>query len=417
MDILEYIEKNNSNIFENFNNFADEFFKLKKEENRLEFEKMLQLIINKIENGVKGCVKIVSKSYYTMFGKINLKMRCYKIDGKFVYLAAEKLKLPKDKWLSKPKELLCTLGVTSEFSNANKIFEEVTGIKISDRCFADKVEETGKKMYEELDSEEFEEVNLTDSVLTSEVRRNRIKPRYYLEVDGTMLALKKGIYKEAKVGVIFSESEHFSLSEKRNYIRDKEYVATMSSRKKFVDLLYSSYCKKVGNSEHELVILGDGAKWIWSMADYLYPNAIQILDFYHVSEYVWKVAREAFPDNEKLQKEWVNIQLEHLRNSESEKLDLDKFNINSDELKKAIKNLKTYLKNNKNRIDYKSYIERGLMIGSGVIESSNKKVVGQRLKQSGMFWSKEGANSVMTLRACLLSSSKNWENFWKRNVA
>jgi hypothetical protein len=57
------------------------------------------------------------------------------------------------------------------------------------------------------------------------------------------------------------------------------------------------------------------------------------------------------------------------------------------------------------------------MIGSGVIESSNKKVVGQRLKQSGMFWSKEGANSVMTLRACLLSSSKNWENFWKRNVA
>jgi hypothetical protein len=99
MDILDYIEKNNSNIFENFNNFADEFFKLKKEENRLEFEKLLQLIINKIENGVKGCVKIVSKSYYTMFGKINLKMRCYKIDGKFVYLAAEKLKLPKDKWL------------------------------------------------------------------------------------------------------------------------------------------------------------------------------------------------------------------------------------------------------------------------------------------------------------------------------
>lgn len=417
MSILNHIEKNNSSIFDNFNNFAEYFFKLKKEENRLEFEQLVQSKINDIEKGLKGCVKIVSRSYYTMFGKINLKIRCYRIEGKFRYLADEKLKLPKDKWLSKPKELLCTFGITSEFSNANKIFEEITGIKISDRCFANKVEETGKKMYKEFDSEEFQEINLTDSVLTSEVRRSRVKPRYYLEVDGTMVALKKGIYKEAKVGVIFSESEHFSLSDKRNYIREKEYVATMNSRKKFSDLMYSSYCQKVGNLEHELVILGDGAKWIWSMSDYLYPNAIQILDFYHVSEYVWKVSREAFPDNQKLQKEWVDIQLEHLKNSESEKIELDKFNINTAELEEAVKKLKTYLKNNKNRIDYKSYIKKGLMIGSGVIESSNKKVVGQRLKQSGMFWSKEGANSVMTLRACFLSSSKKWKNFWKQDVA
>jgi hypothetical protein len=140
-------------MFENFNNFAEDFFKLKREEDRLAFEKLVQSIINEIEKGVKGCVKIASKSYFTMFGKINLKIRCYKIDGKYRYLAAEKLKLPKDKWLSKPKELLCVLGITSDFSNANKIFEEITGIKISDRCFADTVEETGKRMYEELYSE------------------------------------------------------------------------------------------------------------------------------------------------------------------------------------------------------------------------------------------------------------------------
>ncbi len=86
-------------------------------------------------------------------------------------------------------------------------------------------------------------------------------------------------------------------------------------------------------------------------------------------------------------------------------------------MKEAVKALKSYLKNNSNRIDYKTYLEKGLMIGYGVIESSNKKVVGQRLKQAGMFWSKLGANSVMTLRACYLSSSKNWKNFWKQQIA
>ncbi len=151
------------------------------------------------------------------------------------------------------------------------------------------------------------------------------------------------------------------------------------------------------------------------MAESYYPNAIQILDFYHVSEYVWKVAREAFPESYKAQKEWADTQLEFLK--DSHQIKLNDFKVDTPELKEAVKALKSYLKNNSNRIDYKTYLEKGLMIGSGVIESSNKKVVGQRLKQAGMFWSKLGANSVMTLRACYLSSSKNWKNFWKQKIA
>ncbi len=101
-------------------------------------------------------------------------------------------------------------------------------------------------MYLSFDSKEPSELSLTDSVLTAEVRKEVIKPRYYLEVDGTMVRLKSGNFKEAKVSVIFAKSEHFSLSDKRNYIREKEYVATMNSRPNFLDLMYLSYCEKVG---------------------------------------------------------------------------------------------------------------------------------------------------------------------------
>ena len=69
--------------------------------------------------------------------------------------------------------------------------------------------------------------------------------------------------------------------------------------------------------------------------------------------------------------------------------------------------------NNRTRIDYKRYLKEGLMIGSGVVESSNRRVVTQRLKQAGMHWSKLGAEGVMALRAVYLSSSNRWSNFWQ----
>ena len=81
-------------------------------------------------------------------------------------------------------------------------------------------------------------------------------------------------------------------------------------------------------------------------------------------------------------------------------------------LREALENLERYLNNNSARIDYKSYLKQGLMIGSGVVESSNRRVVTQRLKQAGMHWSKIGAEGVMALRAAYLSSSNRWSNFW-----
>ena len=82
-------------------------------------------------------------------------------------------------------------------------------------------------------------------------------------------------------------------------------------------------------------------------------------------------------------------------------------------LREEIEKLEGYLNNNSTRIDYKSYLKQGLMIGSGVVESSNRRVVTQRLKQAGMHWSKMGAEGVMALRAAYLSHSNRWSNFWQ----
>ena len=189
----------------------------------------------------------------------------------------------------------------------------------------------------------------------------------------------------------------------------------MNSREDFFDLLNKKYIDVHGTSKKELIFLGDGAKWLWDQVDNYYPDCVKILDFFHVSEYVWEVAREGFLDNLDKQDIWVSAQLSRLKESKHSELDFSHFDNNSEKLKEKIHNLKRYLKNHINMIDYKSYLAKGYMIGSGVVESSNKKVVTQRLKQSGMFWSNKGANAVMFIRAMYLSSSKSWTKLWEVN--
>lgn len=154
------------------------------------------------------------------------------------------------------------------------------------------------------------------------------------------------------------------------------------------------------------------------MADMHYPKALQILDFYHVSEYVWDVVRERHPEDLQRQRKWVQCQVKRLKASRwQDVVESLRFLKGSHALAEAVKVLKRYLENNAERIDYKRYLDLGLMIGSGVVESSNRRVVTQRLKQSGMHWSVQGAEAVIALRACYLSSSNQWWQFWNARAA
>ena len=74
-----------------------------------------------------------------------------------------------------------------------------------------------------------------------------------------------------------------------------------------------------------------------------------------------------------------------------------------------------YFDKNKERMRYADFKKRGLFVGSGVMEAGCRTIVGQRLKQSGMHWTVNGANSIITLRCSLLSN--RWEDFWESRAA
>ena len=327
-----------------------------------------------------------------------LTRRAYKYKGRYTCIVDEMLGLPKDGWFVDSEELASALGVTTEFPHACRLFARVTGIELSDHGLANRVEAAGKRFHEQLKAEPAGDVYPLDSALHLTVCRSKsYRPVMYVGVDGIMTPLQQA-YREAKVGVVFWEYSHIAISKKRREIRRKDYVATLECREVFSELMYKRFAAMAQEHRCQVVVLGDGAKWIWEMAEEYYPGAIQILDYYHVSSYVWKVARELHPEDEVQQKNWVEPQLKRLKASRAEDvIEGLRFLKGSKALSEAIQELKRYLENNAERIDYRKYQEMGLMIGSGVVESSNRRVVTQRLKQAGMHWSEYGANAVMAL--------------------
>lgn len=382
------------------------------------FEKLLQERIEQVESEHVGSRKIRSKSYHTPVGSIELRRRVFDTPEGSRVLADEVLGLPKEAWLPEVLAIASVLGVGSEFPNAQRLFEQWTGVKVCEKTVANQVERCGQNLKAQETARPAPDVAPRDSALAKIVAFPKAKPRVYVEADGILTPMNKGQgYREARVGVVFKESERFQLSQTRAEIRRKEYVATLDSRETFGDRLYQVYAETIGMVPHETIVLGDGAPWIWGMAAMHYPDAVQILDFYHVAEYVWDVARVGLAEND--QKAWVSKQLDLLKASRWPEVIANANDLagKKAELAEVKTDLERYLRNNASRIDYGTYLAKGYMIGSGVAESSNRRVVAQRLKQAGMHWSEHGAEGVMNLRAAYLSASTRWADFWKSRAA
>src|SRR5690606_12002047 len=128
---------------ENFSDYVSEYIKAGKEEIRKRLESEVQQKIEQIEGYYSGCVRKEVLTYYTMFGEIRLKVRVYGQKGGYHCPAQEILKLPNDRWLKETERYASELGLLHEFAHAHRIFSEHTGIKVSERGLANRVEEVG----------------------------------------------------------------------------------------------------------------------------------------------------------------------------------------------------------------------------------------------------------------------------------
>jgi hypothetical protein len=205
--------------------------------------------------------------------------------------------------------------------------------------------------------------------------------------------------REVKLGVFFTQDQ---VDEKGYPVRDRDsssYVATFEPASVFAGLVEAEGIRRGAGHVRQLTVLGDGATWIWNIAGSKFPGATQVADLFHAREHIHGLARllEFMLGDRKDQ--WLAARLQDLDYG-----DIDGIcragrayrlaGIKKDELDTAL----GYFENNAPRMRYHWFRQRGLLVGSGVVEAGCKTVIGQRLKLSGMHWTTAGADAITTLR-------------------
>jgi len=159
-----------------------------------------------------------------------------------------------------------------------------------------------------------------------------------------------------------------------------------------------------------LVVIGDGAAWIWNLTQELFPQAIQIVDRFHVKERLSKVAKSVYGETSEEAKRWAQRRYQELDEGRWENLlaALFRHALYSQPARECLQ----YLRRNRQRMRYSEFHAQGLCTSSGVVEAGCKGVIGTRLKRAGMHWTVRGANAILALRCCRLSG--RFEDFWER---
>lgn len=272
-------------------------------------------------------------------------------------------------------------------------------------------EEVGKKVFEKDKTQAKEAFERPEEAAPQELPRYRKEGRLYIITDGSQINTRVEdengcTWKEMKLGLIFCDKDVIRRGNGSHRITKKEYVSYFGSVEEFKKFVFAAAARAGYGKVEEVVVLGDGAQWIWNMCKELFPDAVQILDFYHMSENTYKYAKFIYPEDEVTRKIWVNKVLDSLKSGKIEEaINL----VNERKVDKApdgVVNLYTYITNNRGRINYKYYKDKDYYIGSGAIESANKMVIQQRMKQSGMRWSINGGQYIAALR------TKYESNLW-----
>ncbi len=160
------------------------------------------------------------------------------------------------------------------------------------------------------------------------------------------------------------------------------------------------------------VVLGDGAPWIWCMADEMFPAAIQIVDRYHVKEHLSDLAKVLYGPGTLRAKRWAEQRSQELDQGQLNKLQqaIRRHARTSDQAGRSV----NYFRRNRHRMRYPEFHAQGLCTSSGVLEAGCKVAVGVRLKRSGMHWTLAGGNAIIALRCCRLSG--RFEDFWEHRT-
>ena len=298
----------------------------------------------------------------------------------------------------------------SSFTDASDMVARALHIDINKETIRTVTEEIGRMVFE-ADTQRAE--HLLDNMHQIEFSSDGEKRQgtLYIMTDGAAVNTRVedengSTWRENKTAIAFTDRDMIKRKDGGSIIMNKEYTAYIGSAETFKGYVLNTAINAGYGKIQDVVIIGDGAQWIRNMGNEVFPEAVQILDLYHLKENVYTYAKHKFSQDEKRYVPWAETLIAHLENGRAE--EALRLLPQEERLPAGVVNLRTYIQNNIDRIDYPTYKEKGFFVGSGAIESANKVILHRRLKQAGMRWSVSGAQALLSLGTKV--ESKRWNS-------
>lgn len=218
--------------------------------------------------------------------------------------------------------------------------------------------------------------------------------------------------REFKLAALFTQVTTDSDGKPIRHPDSTTYLGGILSADSFGPLVRQAAVSRQVACAARIVVLGDGAAWVWELARVNFPRAIEILDYYHACVHATELSKLVYADEGSAAHfavRWKAL----LYDSQMDELFADVQTATNGEDSANITRELEYFRSNRARMDYQAFRQQGLFIGSGVVEAGCKRIVGQRMKNSGMHWTVPGADAIGALR-CASLSNVIWEQLWDR---
>jgi len=314
-----------------------------------------------------------------------------------------------------------TVGAMVSFQEGSDLLTELAGVTVD----AKQVERTAEALGKEIAEDERVHSEPLDAL--------PLPRTLYLGMDGTGIPLRAeelvgrtgkqpdGSAKtgEVKLCTIWSAE---ALDAEGSPVRDEGSVSysaalesasaldTAAARSPFAQRVWREATRRRFCQAARTVVLGDGALWIWNIADEQFPEATQIVDRYHAKEYLSALGKALYGPTAPRAAQWAERR--------KEELDTGRFQTLLTAIRRQVprsdlaRRCLHYFKTNRERMRYPEFHAQGLCTSSGVVEAGCKVAIGTRLKRAGMHWTKQGSNAIIALRCSKLSG--RFQDFWER---
>lgn len=305
------------------------------------------------------------------------------------------------------------LGVEVAFEEASQLAERFLLFRVSDNTVRKQTEGYGNAQAQ-AEKEWIEKAEDEKSLQVRERSLEYRSGRIYASIDGAHVPLQHE-WRELKT-LCWYQVEQTPKNHPRQpvgeqnhlHAKDMKYYCDITEAEQFGRLLWATGIQNNVDTYEEVVFVSDGAAWIWRLVEKYFPQAVQIVDWYHASQYLTPIAETALGADTSQAQEWLRqIQTDLWEGRIQEVILACRTFLRHTHARPFVEKAITYYTNNEKRMDYARFRQQGYLIGSGTIESACKQIAAARLKCSGARWTLAGVIATAKARAAWLS--KTWD--------